>query len=265
VSMVAQRGKSNSYPLYPPKNLISQVPKLYGIGVFMTAEIFRLPLGWNDCYVIREKGTIMIDAGGKNKTPALKKALKEIGAEPETIGLIVITHGHPDHVTSAKAFKKLTGAKIAMHHLDKHCLETGEWNKTHLPKPAKGSIWGWFFSKIANPFFANEEITPCEVEVSVGDDGLPLKDYGISGRIVYTPGHTKGSISVVLDSGEAFVGDLAMNKFPLRLSAGLPILAEDVAAVRESLDRLLALNATTVYPGHGKPFPMKTIKEALGR
>ena len=93
----------------------------------MTAEIFYLPLGWNDCYLIREKGTIMIDAGGKNKTTALKKALKDIGVEPNTIGLIIITHGHPDHITSAKGFKELTGAKIAMHQLDKGCLETGEW------------------------------------------------------------------------------------------------------------------------------------------
>jgi hydroxyacylglutathione hydrolase len=231
----------------------------------MTAEIFCLPLGWNDCYLIREKGTIMIDAGGKNKTTALKKALKDIEVEPNTIGLIVITHGHPDHTTSAKDFKDLTGAKIAMHQLNKQCLETGEWNKTHLPKPAKGSIWGWFWSKIPNPFFAHEKITPCAVEVAIGDGGLPLNYYGISGRIVCTPRHTKGSVSVVLDSGEAFMGDLAMNKFPLRVNAGLPTLAEDIVAVRESLRHLLELNVTTLYPGHGKPFSMKIIKEELGR
>jgi hydroxyacylglutathione hydrolase len=229
----------------------------------MTAEIFCLPLGWNDCYLVREKGTIMIDAGGKNKTPALKKALKKIEVEPNTIELIVITHGHPDHVTSAKDFKELTGAKIAMHELDKPCLETGDWKETHLPKAAKGSTWGWFYSKITNPFFANEEIPTCKVEVTVGDNSLSLKDYGISGQIVHTPGHTRGSISVVLDSGEAFVGDLVMNKFPLRLNAGLPTLAEEMTMVRASLMRLLELNVTTVYPGHGKPFSMDIIREAL--
>ena len=204
----------------------------------------------------------MIDAGGKNKTSALKKTLKEIGVEPNTIRLIVITHGHPDHLASAKDFKGLTGAKIAMHQLDKQCLETGEWKETHSFKAAKGSTWGRLYSRLPS---MNDEIPTCEVEVTVGDDGLSLRDYGISGRIVCTPGHTKGSVSVVLDSGEAFVGDLAMNKFPLRLGAGLPILAEDIAAVRESLGHLLELNVTTVYPGHGKPFSMKIISEALGR
>lgn len=206
----------------------------------------------------------MIDAGGTNRVPLFKRLLKDIEVDPSTISLIVITHGHPDHVTSAKDFKELTGAKIAMHQLDKQCLETGKWKETHVPKAAKGSIWGWFFSKITNPFFVNEEIPSREVEVIIGDDGLSLKDYGISGRIVYTPGHTKGSVSVVLDSGEAFVGDLAMNKFPLRLNAGLPILAEDMRLVKESLRHLLELGVTTVYPGHGKPFSMKIIKEALG-
>jgi hypothetical protein len=54
-----------------------------------------------------------------------------------------------------------------------------------------------------------------------------------------------------------------MNKFPLRLNAGLPILAEDMMAVRDSLGHLLELNVTTVYPGHGKPFSIKVMKEAL--
>jgi hydroxyacylglutathione hydrolase len=230
----------------------------------MTAEIFCLQLGWNDCYLIQEKGTIMVDAGGKNKTRALKKALKDIGVDPNTMGLIVITHGHPDHITSAKDFKELTGAKIAMHNLEKSCLEAGEWKDTHMPKAAEGSIGGWFFSKTRALLNAmlNREIPTCEVEVIVGDDGLSLREYGISGRIIHTPGYTGGSVSVVLDSGEAFVGDLTMNRFPLRFSAASRA-AEDTTAMRKSLRHLLELNVTMIYPGHGKPFPIEIIKKAL--
>jgi glyoxylase-like metal-dependent hydrolase (beta-lactamase superfamily II) len=67
----------------------------------------------------------------------------------------------------------------------------------------------------------------------------------------------------LLDTGEAFVGDLAMNRFPLRLSPGLPIFAEDQAAVVESWRSLLDQGATTVYPAHGKPFPAEVIRKAI--
>ena len=70
-------------------------------------------------------------------------------------------------------------------------------------------------------------------------------------------------MSVLLDTGEAFVGDLAMNKFPLRFSPGLPIFAEDQAAVVESWRSLLDQGATTVYPAHGKPFPAEVIRKAI--
>lgn len=116
-----------------------------------------------------------------------------------------------------------------------------------------GRVITWFSS----------EIPSAEVELVIDDDGLCLKDYGISGRIIYTPGHTLGSVSVLLDSGDAFVGDLAMNKFPLRLGPRLPTVAEDRGKVKESWRKLLDLGVTTVYPAHGKPFSPEVIKKAL--
>ena len=68
-------------------------------------------------------------------------------------------------------------------------------------------------------------IPATRVDVKIGNEGMSLYDYGIPGRVVYTPGHSSGSISVLLESGEAFVGDLAMNKLPLRATPGLPIFA----------------------------------------
>jgi glyoxylase-like metal-dependent hydrolase (beta-lactamase superfamily II) len=97
----------------------------------------------------------------------------------------------------------------------------------------------------------------------ISDEGLSLSEYGIGGQIVYTPGHTTGSLSIVLDSGEAFVGDLAMNKFPLRHSPGLPTLADDIEIVKISWRYLLNLGVHTVYPGHGEPFPIGVIQKAL--
>jgi glyoxylase-like metal-dependent hydrolase (beta-lactamase superfamily II) len=107
------------------------------------------------------------------------------------------------------------------------------------------------------------KVPPAEVDVPLGDEGLSLSDYGIPGRVLYTPGHSSGSVSILLDSGEAFVGDLAMNTFPLRLSPGLPVLAEDPAAVIASWELLLEAGATEVYPAHGKPFPAEVMRRAI--
>jgi glyoxylase-like metal-dependent hydrolase (beta-lactamase superfamily II) len=230
----------------------------------MSTDIFSFSFGLNDCYVIRDKGTIMIDGGPPGKRDDFIKAVRNISIKPEDIKLIVITHGHPDHIGSAKDIKELTGAKVAMHQLDKQCLETGDWKTTHNTGAAKGSAWGWFMTKlgrVVSPFSGNVPSTG--VELVIKDDGLRLEDYGIPGQIVYTPGHTMGSISVLLDSGEAFVGDLAMNRLPLRRTPGLPILAENIEKVKESWRHLIELGTTIVYPGHGKPFSIEVIKKAL--
>lgn len=106
-------------------------------------------------------------------------------------------------------------------------------------------------------------IPVCEVDLVLGDEGLYLQEYGIPGKIIHTPGHTAGSVSVVLETGEAFVGDLAMNKFPLGLGPGLPIFAEDIQAVKESWKLLLEQGVEKVFPAHGKPFSVSPAFQAL--
>jgi glyoxylase-like metal-dependent hydrolase (beta-lactamase superfamily II) len=78
-----------------------------------------------------------------------------------------------------------------------------------------------------------------------------------------TPGHSPGSVSVLLESGEAFVGDLAMNRFPLRLTPGFPIFADDPEQVVQSWRRLLQRDIRTIFPAHGKPFPADVMRAAL--
>ena len=106
-------------------------------------------------------------------------------------------------------------------------------------------------------------IPGAHVDVVLGDEGFSLAEYGISGKVIYTPGHSSGSVSVLLETGDVFVGDLAMNKFPLRLRPGLPIFAEDKQKVKESWKLLLDQGAKTIYPAHGKSFSVDTIQKAL--
>jgi glyoxylase-like metal-dependent hydrolase (beta-lactamase superfamily II) len=95
------------------------------------------------------------------------------------------------------------------------------------------------------------------------NDDFSLEAYGIPARVIYTPGHTMGSMSVLIESGEAIVGDLAMNMKLLRLSPGMPIFAEDVSLIKPSWKKLLDLGARTIYPAHGRPFSAEVLRMQL--
>jgi len=224
----------------------------------MSLGIHPIKLGVARCYVIRAEGTILIDGGAPKQARNFMKGIERLSIKPEDIQLIVITHGHWDHIGSAKEIKDITGARIALHRNEKDWLE-----KSLKPLPPSVTPWGHIFAKIMAMFLPLVHVPAADVDVVLGDEELSLADYGIPGRIIPTPGHSMGSVSVLLETGDAFVGDLAMNGFPLRIGPGLPIFAEDLQQVKKSWRLLLERGATTVYPAHGKPFSADAIRRVL--
>jgi glyoxylase-like metal-dependent hydrolase (beta-lactamase superfamily II) len=211
-------------------------------------------------YVVQGEGAIMIDGGTPGQVDGLLAGLERASVRPEEIQLMVVTHGHWDHIGSAKQIKEATGARIAMHRLEKEYLE----ESVEPPPPPGVTTWGRVLVKLVGMSASSAEIPTADVDIELGEEALSLAEYGIPGRVIHTPGHTPGSVSVLLETGDAFVGDLAMNGFPLRLSPGLPIFAEDLEQVKESWRSLLGAGAKTVYPGHGKPFSADAVRKALG-
>ena len=67
----------------------------------------------------------------------------------------------------------------------------------------------------------------------------------------------------MLDSGEAFVGDMAMNSWFLRLTPGLPILADDMDLLIQSWKKILKMGVKRVYPAHGMDFPVNVIEKEI--
>ena len=222
----------------------------------MTTEIISFNLGVTSCYLIIGKEIIMVDAGMPNKLQLFKKVLSKNKIDPARIKLIVLTHSHFDHCGSANDIRDLTGAKIAIHKSEKECVEH---DKVLIPKGVnfKGKITQplIFTFKISFPKF-----TP---DILLDNEPYPLSEYGIDGQILHTPGHTIGSLSVILNSGEAFVGCMAHNGFPFRWKPGLPIYAQDINAIKENWKTLIDKGISFIYPGHGKAFPIEVIIKQL--
>lgn len=225
--------------------------------LIMNLEILRITLGVNSSYLIKGKDIVMIDGGNPQKLGLFKRKLSKLGIEPDEIKLIVLTHSHFDHAGSARDIRDLTGAKIAIHESERSYVESGGMI---IPKGVN------FLGKLTMPAFRiMKEISfpKFEPDILITDKPYSLSEYGIDGNIIHTPGHTMGSISVILDSGEAFVGCMAHNGLPFRIRPGLPIYAQDIEEIKRNWKTLIDSGAKTVYPGHGKPFPIEVMKKQL--
>ena len=172
-------------------------------------------------------------------------------ADPRDLSLILATHGHWDHIGAAPELCEATGAGLAMHAGDVEWVRSGDFTPLVHEKP-----WGRLLLRILSPVFRRvQHASRVETDLVFDDTGIALGEYGIAGRIVPTPVHTPGSVSVLLDTGEAIVGDLAMSGLPLVLKPSLATIAVDPRRLRESWRYLVELGVVTVYPAHGRPFP----------
>jgi glyoxylase-like metal-dependent hydrolase (beta-lactamase superfamily II) len=221
----------------------------------MAVRIDTVRVGITNTYLLRDRGAVLIDPGMPGKSATLLRKLHERIGEVPHIDLILVTHAHFDHIGSASRVRKATGAPLAVHSGDAGWLRRGEavW-------PLGVTRWGKFVRTVFGPVtLALARVEPVEPDLVLDDAGLDLEAYGVSGRVVATPGHSPGSVSVLLPTGEAFVGDLAMNGPPLCLKPCFGIFADRPEQVPGSWQRLLELGARTVYPAHGRPFPASAL------
>jgi glyoxylase-like metal-dependent hydrolase (beta-lactamase superfamily II) len=226
----------------------------------MQTEIHPIPLGFDTCYVLRGDGVVVLDAGQPNRLSAFRRGLAKAGIMEGEVDLILLTHAHWDHMGSAADIRGSTGARLAVHEAEAEWVETGRPDL-----PSGFTLWGRTFMPVVQLLASFITVHPSSVDIRLDDEPRSLEEFGIAGTVVHTPGHSPGSVSVVLETGEAFVGDLAMNRFPLTLAPGLPILGDDMSAVVSSWHKLLGMGVKTIFPAHGASFPVNVIRRALER
>ena len=206
--------------------------------------VVPINLGLVSAFLIKGLKPILVDTGYKDSEDKIIKAIEANGVNPKDIELIIITHGHNDHFGSAKALREKLGAKIAIHNKDVDNIIKG----TNGDLEPKGIFLKVLFF-ISNLFGKKTKDEGLEPDIIIEDE-INLNSYGVNGRIIFTPGHTKGSISILLDNGDAIIGDLLMKLLPW----GKPskaAWAEDVKESDISTKKLIELAPKNIYMSHG--------------
>ncbi|MEV6575679.1 MBL fold metallo-hydrolase [Streptomyces sp. NPDC051577] len=200
-----------------------------------------------NAYLLLGRRPVLIDAGTPGSGRMIRDRIAGHGIDPRDLALIVITHGHIDHFGSAAELHHLTGAPIAGHVADLEPFRTGRARMPHLPTGPMGRLMNRN-RKLHLP------ADPFEPGILVNGE-TDLADFGLRARIMPTPGHTAGSVSVLTDDGDLVAGDLVANSF-MGLIPGKPAnppFHDDPLHNLASLRAMLALNPTKLHVGHGTP------------
>lgn len=214
----------------------------------------RMPFNFGkvNCYLARAAGGfILIDTGLASQRAELEKELEKAGCTVGLLKLIVITHGDFDHIGNAAYLRERYGARIAMGADDSGMAENGDmfYNRN---KPN-------FLLRILMPIFFRlkeaDRFTP-DLLLADGDD---LSAYGFEARVISIPGHSKGSIGILTVEKNLFCGDLLDNTDKPTLNS----IIDDPTTANTSLENVVKMSVKTVYPGHGKPFPMQQLVNQL--
>ncbi len=218
----------------------------------MSSLTNAINLGGVNCYLLAAgEGYILIDTGIAAKRAQLENSLESVGCKPGKLKLIVLTHGDSDHADNGAYLRSKYGCKIAMHSLDSGMVERGDMNWNRKAKPDKFSLLFRLIGFVAKAFVKSDKFEKFKPDIMI-DEGFDLSTYGLNARILHLPGHSKGSIGILTKDGELYCGDFAYNM------PGFQFI-DDMADHTQSMKRLMQLRIETIYPGHGKPFPMTAL------
>jgi hydroxyacylglutathione hydrolase len=209
--------------------------------------VHRLGLTNVAAFLIFKPGeAILVDCGNKGSEDKILKILKGLGLEPGMLKLLILTHVHFDHAGSARRLKELTGCRILAHHSEVDRLRDG-----FTPIPA-GTRWKAKFVVGMGRLFARRIGTfPGSEPDLLVRESYSLEEFGFPGKVIHTPGHTHGSMVVLMRGGELIGGDTI---FGLEGKQHFPPFAEDLPALLNSWKQIRSLKPSVLYPAHGRAF-----------
>jgi Zn-dependent hydrolases, including glyoxylases len=215
-------------------------------------EIIPIRLGFVKSFLVKgDSNLILVDTGIPGSGMKIINKIKRLGFNPGQLSLIIITHAHSDHSGSVKELKKVTGAKVAVHKDDASYLMKGE-SAEITPVSNIGRLLSGIIKGRKTGF---EGVMP---DIIIENE-LGLNSFGIKGKVISTPGHTSGSVSILLNSGKCIIGDILMSFGKLNYSC----FSNDMAMLKDSLEKILDANTKEIYLSHGGVYGIDEIKNKI--
>ena len=203
------------------------------------SRIKRVHCGDVNCHLVQgEQGAILVDTGragyGKKLLPLCRQW---------DVRLIVLTHGHLDHVQNAAFLSQQLEVPIAMHRSDLELLEDNDCQ----PMQAHRRL-GRLIQSLSRRGFQDTLLPPFQPDLYL-EDGDDLSHFGVNAQVVALPGHTAGSIGLKTEDGALLVGDAMFRLF----SPAPALVYADRRQMEDSVAKIWALHPTALYFGHGRP------------
>lgn len=225
-------------------------PPLTPAGV----PIVRIERGFTNTYLLLgAQHVVVVDTATPGHERRILRALKRHERRPQDVSAIVLTHAHADHAGSAAALRAATGARIVAGKADAATLLRGH-NDPMQPTDKPGKRLLPLLRKDYPAFSADTLV----------DGEFDLHPLGVPARVLALPGHTPGSLAVVLDDGQAIGGDLVRGKLMARSQPVLHFFHHDIAQAHHQLARLLdEFNVQRLHPGHGHALEAAALRAYL--
>jgi glyoxylase-like metal-dependent hydrolase (beta-lactamase superfamily II) len=205
-------------------------------------EIIRILSGRSNVFLLSNgKVTILIDTSVSRLWPALQKRLNKLGIK--TIDYLIITHAHFDHAANASQIKENFNSKVVIHRSEKTYLSSGNTTVpagTIFLSKSIVKLWG----QLLSPLLKYEA---CKADFLI-DSRFDMKEWGFNAFLLHTPGHTDGSISLIIDDEIALVGDAMFGVFKWSV---FPPFADNKDFMINSWGKLLQTNCSIFLPSHG--------------
>lgn len=194
-----------------------------------------------------EHGPILVDTGVPGMLSAIDAALSEAGLGVKDIKRVILTHQDMDHVGSLADLVRESGAQVLAHEVEIPYID-GTRRPIKLPTPEQAEQMLAHASPEVRQTMSRP-LQPVKVDEALHDGQVLDLAGGV--RVVFTPGHTPGHVSLFLERTKTLIAGDALGAHGGRLVPPLAQATPDMPTALASLGKLAALNPETVVAYHG--------------